>query len=83
VCQPYHREQQRDARQHREREPADACGGAPRRRQPLDQDGDENDVVDAENDLEQRECQESQPDVWIGDQGAELSVTAGGRAPPS
>jgi hypothetical protein len=49
----------------------------------LDQDGDENDVVDAENDLEQRERQEGQPDVRIGNQGGERSVMAGGRGPLS
>jgi hypothetical protein len=45
-----------------------------RRRQALDQDRDENDVVDAENDLEQRQCQERQPEMWIGDQSGELSI---------
>jgi|GEM_PF-5813635 len=38
------------------------------RRQPLYQDGEEDDVVDAENDLEQRQRDERQPDVRIGDQ---------------
>src|SRR5262249_31368986 len=68
VRDPYDREQQRDARQHRERKPGSTGGRAPRCWQPLDQDGDEDDVVDAENDLEQRQREERQPEVWTGDQ---------------
>jgi hypothetical protein len=35
------------------------------RRQPLHEDRDEDDVVDAENDLEQRQRDERQPEMRI------------------
>ncbi len=36
------------------------------RRQPADQDGNENDVVDAEDDLQSRQRQKRQPHLGIG-----------------
>ena len=66
--EPDDREQQRDPREHREREAAD-----PRRllalgRQPPDQDRDEDDVVDAEDDLQRRQRQECDPGARLGQQ---------------
>src|SRR5262245_7980802 len=61
-------EEQRDARDHRERKPADARRVALLRRQPPDENRDEDDVVDAENDLEQRQRDECDPGLWVGEQ---------------
>ena len=63
--EPDDREQQRHARDHREREAGDACGLAPLRRQAPDEDRDEDQVVDAENDLERRQRQESDPGLRV------------------
>ena len=64
---PHDRIQQRNARQHRKEEADDARAFLPPRRQPADQERDENDVVDAENDLERREDNEREPSLRIGE----------------
>ena len=66
--EPHDREQQDDARQHRQRESAKARPVLQPRRQPLYQDGEKDDVVDAEDDLEERERDERHPAPRIGDQ---------------
>jgi hypothetical protein len=55
--EPHHRKQQAHAGNHRERQAVDARPVLPLRRQALDQDGDEDQVVDAEDNLEQRQRQ--------------------------
>ena len=82
--QPHDGEQQRDAREHRQREAGDARRLAPLRRQPAHQDGDEDDVVDAEHDLERRQRDERYPRLRIGQQlhhraASSPSLTAAGR----
>src|SRR5690554_3681346 len=54
-------EQQQDARAHREAQPEDPCALSLRLGQAPDENGDENDVVDAEDDLEQRQRRERDP----------------------
>ena len=49
-------------------EPDEARAAALRPRQTVDQDGEEDDVVDAEDDLEHRQRQEGQPGLRIGEQ---------------
>jgi hypothetical protein len=51
-------EQQADSRQHRETRSQDARASAPARRQSLDEYRQQDDVVDAEHDLEPRKRHE-------------------------
>jgi hypothetical protein len=83
VGKPDHREQQRDTSHHRERQAAQARLVLQRSRKALDQNRDEDQVIDAEDDLEQSECEKSQPDVRIGEQRGAPLATAGDRALPS
>ena len=64
---PGQRQQQQDARAHRERQAEPARKVAPFGRQPADQDRDEDDVVDAEHDLECGQRGQGDPGVGIGD----------------
>jgi len=66
VRQPHDRIEQREARRHRDDQSARARGALPLGRQPPDQDREEDQVVDAEDDLERGERQEREP----GMQGA-------------
>jgi hypothetical protein len=78
---PGQREQQREARHHREAEAEPPCPVALRFGQPADQDRDEDDVVDAENDLERHQHKEGNPDVGV-QQGFHAMVLRGvGNAP--
>ena len=65
---PRDREQQQDAHHHREAEADDPGAVALLRRQPLDEDRDEDDVVDAEHDLEHRQGQQGDPRLGVGQQ---------------
>jgi hypothetical protein len=58
---PHDREQQRDAGQHRDRQPQLARLRALVRRDFVGEDRDEDDVVDAEHDLEHRQGRERDP----------------------
>jgi len=66
------REQKRDAHAHREQETDPARGGLSCGRQLRHQDRDEDDVVDAEHDLEARE-REQRDRVLSGEQLCHLS----------
>lgn len=62
---PGQREQQCQARKHREGQAEPPGLVALLGRQPADQDRNEDDVVDAENDLERRQHREGDPDVRV------------------
>ena len=64
--QPGEREQQADAHEHGEPEADAPRELAPLRRQAIDQDRDEDDVVDAEHELERSQREESDPRLRIG-----------------
>ena len=70
-------QQQRDAHAHREAE-SDVPGPvAVVGRQALDEDRDEDDVVDAEHDLEHREGDEGDPDLGVGRAAPSIEDTVG------
>ncbi len=65
---PRDRQQEQDAHPHREAEADDPGAVALVVRQPLDEDRDEDDVVDAEHDLEHRQRQQGDPRLGVGQQ---------------
>src|SRR5687767_9154001 len=62
---PRDRQQQRNAREHRQRQPDRATTRLLILRQPPDKNRNENDVVDPENDLERGQRRKRQPDLRI------------------
>jgi hypothetical protein len=62
---PAQREQQREAREHRKTQAEASRLVAQLRRQPADQDRDEDDVVDAQDDLQGGQHREGDPDVRV------------------
>ncbi len=62
---PGEREQQHDARDHRAQQAEAACARLLRDGQLPGEDGDEDDVVDAEDDLEERQRPEGNPSLWV------------------
>jgi hypothetical protein len=64
---PGERQQQQDARQHRQQQPQPPCQRAARLGKAPDQDRDEDDVVDAEHDLQRRQGRERDPGVGVGE----------------
>ncbi len=71
---PHDREQQRDACQHRNGEAGNPGYLPARRWQAPHQNRDENNVVEAENDLEQRQRYECQPGLRIGEQSGHCTL---------
>ncbi len=63
--EPYDGEQQRDAREHRKRQAGDPRSRLTLRWQSSDQDRNEDDVIEPEHDLEQRQRREGQPTLRI------------------
>src|SRR5690606_13891353 len=64
---PGDREQQQDARTHRQRQAKEARPGLLMLGQTRDQVGDEDDVVDAQNDFQGGQGQVSHPEFWVGE----------------
>ncbi len=72
---PGDRQQQQDPHPHRQAEADQPSLIAPFRGQSLDEDRDEDDVVDAEDDLEQGQREKGDPGIRAGQQGDEVHAS--------